>query len=264
MDMATWRSAGLEIEIRERVCHLILNRPDKRNALSQALLDAIEQAQKMIAAEPQIHVVVVRSLGPVFSSGHDLSEMVGKTAEEYARLFETCSRVMHGFRRLPQPVVAQVQGIATAAGCQLVAACDLVVASTEARFITPGVKIGLFCTTPMVPLTRAVPARVALEMLFTGQPLTAQRAYELGFVNRLVPPEELEQATQTLVNQLLSSSRETLRLGKAAFYQGWIASELEAYRHACQVMTDNALIPDAQEGIRAFLEKRQPIWQHDR
>jgi enoyl-CoA hydratase/carnithine racemase len=167
---------------------------------------------------------------------------------------------MLGFRRLPQPVIARVQGVATAAGCQLAASCDLVVASDEASFATPGVKIGLFCTTPMTPLVRAIPARAALEMLFTGQPISAARAYELGLVNRVVPAGELDAAVQQYVDALVASSPHVLTLGKAAFYEQLGMSEAAAYERATQVMIDNAVCADAQEGMSAFLEKRRPHW----
>jgi enoyl-CoA hydratase/carnithine racemase len=168
---------------------------------------------------------------------------------------------MHGFRLLPQPVIARVQGMATAAGCQLVAACDLAVASDNATFATPGVKIGLFCTTPMVPLVRAIRAKPAMEMLLTGKPITAQRAYELGLVNRVVPASDIDKAIQELVDAILSSSPMTIRLGKAAFYDQINLDEGTAYERATGVMVDNAVRGDAQEGIAAFLQKRRPVWK---
>jgi enoyl-CoA hydratase/carnithine racemase len=186
--------------------------------------------------------------------------MVGRSEDDYRELFELCSRVMLGLRRLPQPVIARVHGLATAAGCQLAAACDLAVAAEEAKFATPGVKIGLFCTTPMVPLVRAIPAKAALEMLLTGQPISARRALELGLVNRVVATEQLDVAVKELTDAILSSSPLTVRLGKAAFYQQLALDEATAYEQATGVMTDNALRQDAQEGMRAFLGKRRPAW----
>ena len=186
--------------------------------------------------------------------------MVGCAEGEYRELFSLCSRVMLGLRRLPQPVIARVHAVATAAGCQLVAACDLAVAAEGATFATPGVKIGLFCTTPMVPLVRAVPAKAALEMLLTGAPISARRALELGLVNRVVAPDKLDGAVGEFVEAILATSPLVVRLGKAAFYEQLALGEEEAYERAVAVMTDNALRHDAQEGMRAFLEKRRPQW----
>jgi enoyl-CoA hydratase/carnithine racemase len=186
--------------------------------------------------------------------------MIGRSAEDYLGLFSLCSAVMGRLRRLPQPVIARVQGLATAAGCQLVAACDLAVAADTAAFATPGVKVGLFCATPMVPLVRAIPAKPALEMLLTGEPISARRAWELGLVNRVVPLPEIDGAVREYVDAILASSAPVLRLGKAAFYAQRVLDEPTAYDLATQVMTDNALRADAQEGIRAFLQKRRPDW----
>src|SRR5438552_2342185 len=257
---ATTATSVLITETRGEVVHLVLNRPDKRNALSLELLREMESALARIADDSSVRVVVVASRGAVFCSGHDLGEMVGCSEESYRDLFSLCSRVMHQFRRLPQPVIARVQGVATAAGCQLVAACDLVVAAREASFATPGVKIGLFCTTPMVPLVRALPPKPALEMLLTGKPISAQRAFELGLVNRVVPADQLDAAVQEYVDAILASSPLTVRLGKAAFYEQLALDEASAYERATAVMTDNALRRDAREGIAAFLHKRPPRW----
>jgi enoyl-CoA hydratase/carnithine racemase len=242
------------------VARLTLNRPEKRNALSRELLGALESALGEIAADPGTQVVVLAAGGPVFCAGHDLAEMVGRSEAEYRELFEVCTRVMLGLRRLPQPVIARVQGLATAAGCQLVAACDLAVAADTATFATPGVKIGLFCTTPMVPLVRALPAKAALEMLLTGAPITAGRARELGLVNRVVAPAELDAAVSELVEAVLASSPLVIRMGKWAFHELHDLPEEEAYQRAVDVMTFNALRHDAQEGITAFLQKRRPAW----
>jgi enoyl-CoA hydratase/carnithine racemase len=243
------------------VCRVTLNRPDKRNALSRELLGELDELLPRLAVDRAVRVLILAASGPVFSSGHDLKEMTGCSEAQYRDLFTVCSRVMQQLRRMPQPVIGRVQGLATAAGCQLVAACDLVVASTEAAFATPGVKIGLFCTTPMVPLVRAIPPKAAMEMLLTGKPISAQRAFELGLVNRVVRPDELDAAVQDYVDAILATSSVTIALGKAAFYDQLAADEETAYTRATEVMTDNALKHDAQEGMRAFLQKRPPQWR---
>jgi enoyl-CoA hydratase/carnithine racemase len=250
----------LLLECEGGVVRLTLNRPDKRNALSHELLTQLELALGEIAADPSARVVVLGSRGPVFCSGHDLAEMVGQAEAAYRELFELCTRVMLGLRHLPQPVIARVQGIATAAGCQLVAACDLAVAAAEATFATPGVKIGLFCTTPMVPLVRAIPAKPALEMLLTGTPITAQRAYELGLVNRVVAGRDLDATIKTFTDTIISMSPLVVRTGKMAYYEIDGLVEPAAYDKAVPIMTKNALFHDAQEGIDAFLRKRPPQW----
>jgi enoyl-CoA hydratase/carnithine racemase len=247
-------------ETKGEVAYLTLNRPDRRNALSLELLRELDDALARVADDRHVRAVVIAARGPAFCSGHDLGEMVGRSADDYGRLFSLCSAVMLRMRRLPQPVIARVQGLATAAGCQLVAACDLAVAADTASFATPGVKIGLFCTTPMVPLVRAIPAKPALEMLLTGRPISAQRARELGLVNCVVPLQELDAAVQEYLDAILASSPLTLRLGKAAFYEQRSLDEPAAYDLATQVMIDNALRADAQEGIQAFLQKRPPVW----
>jgi enoyl-CoA hydratase/carnithine racemase len=258
--LATAAAPGLLVEAKNGVVHLTLNRPEKRNALSHDLLLQMGEALTQIAGNATARVVVLAASGPAFCSGHDLGEMVGCSKSVYQELFELCSRVMQQFRRLPQPVIARVQGVATAAGCQLVAACDLAVASEGATFATPGVKIGLFCTTPMVPLVRAIPAKAALEMLLTGKPISARRALELCLVNRVVASDDLDAAVEEYVEAILASSPEIIRLGKAAFYDQLVLDEPAAYERATAVMIDNALRRDAQEGISAFLHKRRPTW----
>jgi enoyl-CoA hydratase/carnithine racemase len=250
----------LLIESDGGIVRLTLNRPEKRNALSLELLTRLEGAIDRVAADWNARVVVLASRGPVFCSGHDLGEMVGRSEREYRELFELCTRVMLGLRRLPQPVIARVQGVATAAGCQLAAACDLVVAGQEAVFATPGVKIGLFCTTPMVPLVRAVPAKAAMEMLLTGEPVSAARALELGLANRVVPDAELDDAIAKLAGVIMSMSPLVIRTGKRAFYEIEGLNEPSAYERAVPIMTANALCHDAQEGITAFLNKRPARW----
>jgi enoyl-CoA hydratase/carnithine racemase len=259
--METLRAAPeLMCETSGGVVRLTLNRPDKRNALSRELLSRLREAQEAIANDRAARVVILAARGPAFCAGHDLGEMVGCSESAYRDLFALCSDVMQRFRRLPQPVIARVHGLATAAGCQLVAACDLAVAAEGASFATPGVKIGLFCTTPMVPLVRAIPAKPAMEMLLTGKPISAQRAYELGLVNRVVPADQLDAAVQEYTDAVLASSPLTVRLGKAAFYDQLALDEPAAYERATDVMTDNALRHDAQEGMTAFLQKRRPAW----
>lgn len=245
---------------RDGVVRLTLNRPEKRNALSRSLLADLSAALDEIAASPA-RAVVLAGAGPVFCAGHDLGEMVGRQEAEYHDLFSLCSKMMQQLRRLPQPVIARVHGPATAAGCQLVAACDLAVAAESATFATPGVKIGLFCTTPMVPLVRAVPAKPALEMLLTGRPITAHVAQLWGLINRVVPLDLLDVTVREFTDAIIASSPLTVRLGKEAFYHQLHLGEPEAYRLATDVMTANALKHDAQEGMAAFLGKRPPVWR---
>ena len=251
----------LLVESEAGVVRLTLNRPERRNALSEAMLTELGAALQRIAAERSARVVVLGAAGPTFCSGHDLSEMVGRPEADYQALFARCSRVMQQIRQLPQPVIARVQGLATAAGCQLVATCDLAVAVTEATFATPGVKIGLFCATPMVPLVRAVPPKVALEMLLTGIPITAQRALAVGLVNRVVPADQLDASIRELTDAIVGSSPAILSLGKRAFYDQLALDERSAYERATCLMTENAVQYDAQEGISAFLQKRPPEWK---
>jgi enoyl-CoA hydratase/carnithine racemase len=253
-------SSNLLLEADGNVVRLTLNRPEKRNALSFELLSELESALAKIAADPIARVVVLGATGSAFCSGHDLAEMVGKSEKDYRELFTLCTRVMLGLRRLPQPVIARVQGTATAAGCQLVAACDLAVAAEEATFATPGVKIGLFCTTPMVPLVRAIPAKPSMEMLLTGVPITAHRALELGLVNRVVTKADLDPTIKGFTDTIASMSPLVIRTGKRAFYAIEGQDESAAYDTAVPIMVENALFRDAQEGIDAFLRKRRPEW----
>jgi enoyl-CoA hydratase/carnithine racemase len=252
----------LRAEVSDSIACLTLNHPEKRNALSRAMLAALKEQFDRIAADDRVHVVILRAEGPVFSSGHDLRELVGRTQSEYEAIFALCTDVMEAIRRLPQPVIAQVQGVATAAGCQLAATCDLVVASENATFATPGVKIGLFCTTPAVALCRAVGPKKAMEMLLTGTPISAREAEHAGLVNRVVPADRLAEETLQLARQILTASAYTVALGKRAFYQQLPLDHAGAYAVAQPVMVENALARDAQEGMRAFLEKRPPKWEH--
>lgn len=244
----------------EGVVTLTLNNPERRNALSSPTLEALEGLLGQIAENPEARVVVLRSHGPVFSSGHDLNELVNGEAAEYSAVFEACTRVMEAIRLLPKPVIAQVQGLATAAGCQLVATCDIAVAADNAAFATPGVQIGLFCTTPGVAVARSVMPKKAMEMLLTGRPISAQEALEFGLISRIAPAADLEEQVDVLARQIASASAHTLALGKTAFYQQIEMDRPSAYEFAGKVMVNNLLADDAKEGISAFLEKRQPVW----
>ena len=238
-----------------------LNRPEKRNALSLELMEELITALRTVGANPDVRAIVIAGAGSAFSAGHDLGEMVGRDVAFYRRLFDVCAELMETIHRVPQPVIASVHGVATAAGCQLVAACDLAVAAEDARFATPGVKIGLFCSTPMVPLSRAIGRKRALEMLLTGDFIDASTARTWGLVNRLVPAEELDDAVAELVDRIARSSPLTVAVGKEAFYAQIELDEHRAYDLTKSVMAMNSLAEDAQEGICAFLEKRQPSWQ---
>jgi enoyl-CoA hydratase/carnithine racemase len=218
-------------------------------------------ALREASAGPDTRVIVIEASGAAFSAGHDLSEMIGREEAFYRELFAVCTVMMETIHELPQPVIAKVQGIATAAGCQLVAACDLAIAADSARFATPGVNIGLFCTTPMVPVSRAVGRKRAMQLLLTGEPIDAATALEWGLINRVVPAGQLESAVQELVQAISRSSSYTIATGKRAFYDQIDQSEHGAYEHCRVVMTENALAADAQEGMTAFLEKRPPIWR---
>lgn len=242
------------------VAVVTLNRAEKRNALSLELMRELMAALRSVGADAGARAVVLAAEGKVFSSGHDLSEMVGRSVVDYRELFDVCTELMALVQSIPQPVIAQVQGLATAAGCQLAATCDLVVASEAGAFATPGVKIGLFCTTPMVALTRAIGRKRAMEMLLTGRLVDAATAAEWGLVNRVVPAAELETTTRDLAAQVAASSSFTVALGKQAFYAQIDLEQPEAYAYAKEVMSMNALAADAQEGIGAFLEKRSPCW----
>ena len=241
------------------VARLTLNRPEKRNALSLELLEELLAALEEIAAS-DARVVVLAGAGPAFSAGHDLGEMTGRDEAFYERLFDLCSVVMQRLHTLPQPVIAKVHGIATAAGCQLVASCDLAIAAEEARFATPGVKIGLFCSTPMVPLSRAVGRKRALQMLLTGEFIDARTALAWGLVNDVVAAADLDAAVDALAAKISAASPLTVGIGKAAFWQQVELDEAGAYDYARAVMTRNALANDAQEGMCAFLEKRPAAW----
>jgi len=242
------------------VSTIVLNRPGRRNALSMDLMGELIAALEEVAEKREIAAVILAGEGPVFCAGHDLAEMVDRDINEYRKIFDVCTDLMTTMQRIPQPVIAQVDGMATAAGCQLVAACDLVVASDQAKFATPGVRIGLFCSTPMVALTRAIGRKRALEMLLTGRPIDATTAADWGLVNRVVPSEELSTVARELADQIAEASGFVVGLGKAAFYAQIDLDQPKAYAYAKEVMSMNALASDAQEGMGAFLEKRKPRW----
>ena len=240
------------------VTTITLDRPDRRNALSLEFMNELIEA--LNGLDRSTEVVVIAGNGPAFSAGHDLSEIVGGEPEFFAELFEVCTQLMETVHRIPQPVIARVHGIATAAGCQLVASCDLAIAADTATFTTPGVKIGLFCSTPMVPISRAVGRKRAMQMLLTGEPIDAQTAVNWGLINDAVPSDELDDRIDSLVAQILRFSPTVIGLGKETFYSQIDLEEHAAYDVTKTVMADNAAMPDAQEGMSAFLEKRTPKW----
>ena len=246
---------------------LVLNRPQPRNSLSEALLKALSAALTEIKTDRSIRAVVLAANGPAFCAGHDLKELTARRADAdggkayFRHIMTTCSGMMQQIVTLPQPVIACVQGVASAAGCQLVASCDLAVASTAARFATPGVDIGLFCSTPMVALSRNVARKHAMAMLLTGDMVEAKRAAEIGLVNRVVPVGDERAAAMTLARQIASKSSYTLKVGKETFYRQLELSLAQAYAYASEVMTENMMARDAEEGICAFIEKRDPKWE---
>ena len=243
---------------------LTLNRPDSRNALSLEVMNDILGKLKAIEADQNIHVVVIRGKGPAFCAGHNLKDMVGPDLDiqHFHTLFSVCAKMMQTLHKLPQPVIAQVHGIATAAGCQLVAACDLAIAETGAQFATPGAKIGLFCTTPAVPLVRVIGRRRAMEMLLTGRFISAEEAEMFGLVNKVVSLDKLFQETKNLAMEMARYSRYTLAFGKQTFYSQVDLTEPSAYEFATHAIAMNCLDIDAQEGMKAFLEKRAPVWNN--
>jgi enoyl-CoA hydratase/carnithine racemase len=257
-DIATART--LLVSEESGAGRVTLNRPEKRNALSLELMEELIAALEALGRRGDLRAIVIEGAGPAFSAGHDLSEMVGRDLPFYQRLFDVCVVMMETIHRVPQPVIAKVHGVATAAGCQLVAACDLAVAASDARFGTPGVKIGLFCSTPMVPLSRAIGRKRALEMLLMGELIDAPAALDWGLVNRVVPAERLEETVGELVEKISRSSPLIVGIGKEAFYEQIELDEQRAYDLTKSVMAMNSLAGDAQEGICAFLEKREPNW----
>ena len=242
------------------IAAVTLNRPEKRNALSLELMLELLGAFDEIGRGRDARAVILAAAGKVFCSGHDLGQMTGRDINEYRRIFDVCSELMQKIQAIPQPVIAAVQGVATAAGCQLVAACDLAVASEAAAFATPGVKIGLFCTTPMVALTRAIGRKRALQMLLTGEMVDARTAADWGLVNSVVAAGELQSAARTLAEKVAEASSLVVAIGKQAFYTQIDLDQEKAYRYAKEVMSMNAMAADAQEGISAFLGKRKACW----
>lgn len=250
----------LNVNVQAGLATITLNLPERRNALSLALMRELTSCLEEAGHNRAIQAVILAAEGTVFSAGHDLSEMVGRTVDEYREIFEACCQLMLKVHHIPQPVIAEVQGMAIAAGCQLVAACDLAIASEGAQFATPGVKIGLFCTTPMVELSRAIGRKRALHMLLTGQPISAQTAADWGLINSAVPIDDLRDTTRKLAAQIIAASPLTVSIGKQAYYSQIDLDHEKAYAYAKETMTMNALAVDAQEGMSAFLEKRAANW----
>jgi len=240
-----------------------LNRPEQRNALSLELMDKLQKQLDLVAKNRDIRVVVIKGSGPAFCVGHNMNELVGENydIDHFRKIFSVCSKMMLALHKLPQPVIAQVHGVALAAGCQLVAACDLAIADSQTKFSTPGVKIGLFCCTPMIPLSRIIGRRRALEMLLTGRYVSAQEAEKFGLINKVTDPDKLAEETETLAMDIAQYSFFTLEFGKKAFYRQIDQDELSAYKYAKEAMAINCLAEDAQEGMKAFLEKRKPKWK---
>jgi enoyl-CoA hydratase/carnithine racemase len=251
----------VEVTQEDGIAVVTMNRPEKRNALSLELMRDLIAAFRETGGDRSIPAVILRGEGPAFSAGHDLRELRCTDVAAIREIFDTCVELMETIQNIPQPVIAEVATIATAAGCQLVATCDLAIASAEARFATPGVRIGLFCTTPMVALTRAIGRKRAMEMLLTGDFIDAPTAADWGLVNRVVPPEALHEETLKLARKIAESSRLVVGLGKSAYYAQIEMDQRRAYAYAKEVMSINALAEDAQEGMDAFLERRKPSWR---
>lgn len=251
----------------DNISVLTLNRPAARNSLSEALIGALTETFGAIAADRSVRAVVLAANGPVFCAGHDLKELTARRTDAdggrayFQHIMTICSTMMQSIVKLPQPVIAAVQGVATAAGCQLVATCDLAVASSQAQFATPGVDIGLFCSTPMVALSRNVPRKNAMHMLLTGEPTGAEDAQRMGLVNAVVAPGAEREAAMELAVKVASKSSHVIKIGKEAFYRQAEMPLADAYRHAAGVMTENMMARDAEEGVCAFIEKRKPAWQ---
>ncbi len=251
--------SNLRIESEDSISIVTLNRPERRNALSLDLMQ--ELTATLGGLDSGVRGVVIAGCGPAFCAGHDLAEMIDRSVGDYRQIFDTCVELMETIQSIPQPVIAEVNGTATAAGCQLVAACDLAIASSEARFATPGVRIGLFCSTPMVPLTRAIGRKRAMEMLLTGRAIDAQTAADWGLINKVVDSSRLREESLALANEIASASPLTVGVGKQAFYSQIDLDQHKAYAYTKEVMSLNALAGDAQEGMSAFLDKRQACWK---
>ena len=254
-------------EDRDGIALLTLNNPAARNALSEELIAALSTAFDAIGRDPSVRAVIIAANGPAFSAGHDLKQLTARRSDAdggkayFRQIMTACSAMMQRIVALPQPVIACVSGIATAAGCQLVASCDLAVASEDARFATPAVDIGLFCSTPMVALSRNIPRKNAMHMLLTGEPVNADEAARLGLVNRVVPKGTELDAAFALARKVAAKSTATVKIGKQAFYRQAEMSLTDAYSYASEVMTENMMTRDASEGICAFVEKRPPAWE---
>ncbi|XP_064652359.1 enoyl-CoA hydratase domain-containing protein 3, mitochondrial-like [Lineus longissimus] len=265
--LATQSKAGEEgltiVHEENGIRTITLNNTKKRNALSLAMLETLRKDISHDVNNEKLRVIVIKANGPVFSSGHDLKELTNEyTKQNHVELFSKCSEVMKLVQDVTVPVIAQVRGLATAAGCQLVASCDIAVCTDTTKFATPGVSIGLFCSTPGVAVARAVPRKVALEMLFTGHPINAERALLHGLVSKVVPEEKLEEETQNIAKRICETSRIVTALGKACFYSQIEHDRNTAYKQAENVMVSNLALKDGQEGIKAFIEKRKPVWTH--
>ncbi|XP_051546579.1 enoyl-CoA hydratase domain-containing protein 3, mitochondrial [Myxocyprinus asiaticus] len=240
---------------------IILNNRKKRNALSLPMLESLRENILTDSDSEDLRVIIISAQGPVFSSGHDLKELTSAQGREYhSKVFQTCAEVMTLIQDIPVPVIAMVNGVATAAGCQLVASCDIAIATDKSTFATPGVNVGLFCSTPGVAIGRAVPRKVAMEMLFTGRPISAQDALLHGLISKVVSEEQLEEETLAIARRVCESSRPVVALGKAVFYRQMAQGRDAAYASASAAMVENLALRDGQEGIRAFLEKRRPVW----
>ncbi len=250
------------LEQHQGLARITLNRPAQYNALSEEVLDSLQHILDKLAQDPSLQCVIIQATGKAFCAGHDLKQMRANPEHTYYRdLFSRCSHVMQGVLALPVPVIARVQGLATAAGCQLVATCDMAVASESTRFAVSGINVGLFCSTPAVALSRCVPPKAAMEMLMTGEFISAQRAQELGLINYAVAEDQLDQTVQKLADSILAKSPVAIRAGKAMFYRQRSLAIEQAYDYAGQVMADNMMSNDACEGIDAFIEKRAPQWR---
>jgi enoyl-CoA hydratase/carnithine racemase len=252
----------VRVEVDGATARVVLTAARRRNPLSVATMRAVTAGLREVSATEGVRVIVIAAEGPAFSAGHDLSEMVDRTLAEEREVFAVCTEMMRAVHDVPQPVIAAVQGMAVAAGCQLVATADLAIAADHAVFGTPGVKIGLFCSTPMVAVSRAIGRKRAMQLLLTGRTIDAATAVEWGLINEAVPADALEARVAELAQQVADASGVTLRIGKEAFYRQIDLSEDEAYAEMSEVMATNAMTCDAQEGMSAFLEKRQPVWQH--
>ncbi|KAF4114971.1 enoyl-CoA hydratase domain-containing protein 3, mitochondrial [Onychostoma macrolepis] len=250
-------------EQQDGIRRIVLNNPEKRNALSLAMLESLRENLQTDSHSDDLRVIIISARGPVFSAGHDLKELrAARGRDHHSRVFQTCSEVMTLIQDIPVPVIAMVNGVATAAGCQLVASCDIAIASDKSTFATPGVNVGLFCSTPGVAIGRAVPRKVAMEMLLTGRPVSARDALLHGLVSKVVLEEQLEQETLAVARRVCESSRPVVALGKAVFHRQMTLGRDAAYASAAEAMLENLTLRDTQEGIRAFLEKRKPVWSN--